>query len=305
MADPWNEQREREWREARRRDRRYDSGRDYGGEAYGGGPENRSFQGRDGFNRDPYATSGREHDHAPRGPVFGEHESGANYGDEPTGSRYGSNGYTGPRYGAGGYTGYGERPERPYRADPDGAGRRPAYDEGRSGPFGGERPGYYGDRDAARGREVGPPDRGFWDKASDRVAAWLGDSNAEARSQDDRQASHRGRGPEGYRRSDERIAEDVHERLTDDPWVDASRIRVAVSGGEVTLSGVVSERDAKHRAEHIVEAISGVGHVQNDLRIDKLVFFNREEPYGGASVRVSQMKADDGSPTPGGAKGVN
>jgi hypothetical protein len=34
----------------------------------------------------------------------------------------------------------------------------------------------------------------------------------------------------------------------------------------VTLSGTVTDRDAKHRAERLVEDITGVGHVQNNLR---------------------------------------
>jgi hypothetical protein len=34
----------------------------------------------------------------------------------------------------------------------------------------------------------------------------------------------------------------------------------------VTLSGTVESREAKHRAERIVEDISGVAHVQNNLR---------------------------------------
>ena len=40
---------------------------------------------------------------------------------------------------------------------------------------------------------------------------------------------HRGRGPRGYTRSDERIREDVNDRLTDDGWLDASDIDVQVS----------------------------------------------------------------------------
>ena len=32
----------------------------------------------------------------------------------------------------------------------------------------------------------------------------------------------RGLGPQGYKRSDERISDDAHERLTDDTWLDAS-----------------------------------------------------------------------------------
>ena len=56
-------------------------------------------------------------------------------------------------------------------------------------------------------------------------------------------------------------------RLTDDPLVDASDIEVAVQDREVTLSGHVASRYEKRRAEDIVEAVSGVSHVQNNLRV--------------------------------------
>ena len=51
---------------------------------------------------------------------------------------------------------------------------------------------------------------------------------------------HRGRGPKNYKRSDERIREDVCDRLSDDGMVDASEIEVKVSGAEVTLDGTVT-----------------------------------------------------------------
>ena len=79
--------------------------------------------------------------------------------------------------------------------------------------------------------------------------------------------SFRGRGPKGYRRSDERIREDVCDYLTEDDRVDASEIEVTVQGGEVTLAGSVSSREEKRRAEDLVENISGVRDVQNNLRI--------------------------------------
>ena len=78
---------------------------------------------------------------------------------------------------------------------------------------------------------------------------------------------YRGVGPRNYRRSDQRILEDINERLTDDDRIDASDIGVKVEGGEVTLSGTVSDRAARRRAEDIAENVSGVGHVQNDLRV--------------------------------------
>jgi CBS domain-containing protein len=82
-----------------------------------------------------------------------------------------------------------------------------------------------------------------------------------------RRGEHGGRGPRSYQRSDERIREDVNERLTDDPVVDAGEIEVAVSGREVTLSGTVRTRAERRRAEDLAESVAGVTHVQNNLRV--------------------------------------
>lgn len=82
-----------------------------------------------------------------------------------------------------------------------------------------------------------------------------------------RRGEHGGRGPRSYQRSDERICEDVSERLTDDPVVDAGEIEVTVTGREVTLSGAVRTRAERRRAEDLAEGVSGVTHVQNNLRV--------------------------------------
>ncbi len=76
-----------------------------------------------------------------------------------------------------------------------------------------------------------------------------------------------GRGPKGYRRSDERILEEINERLTQDPDLDASEIEVQVTNCEVTLQGTVENRQAKRRAEDLAESISGVHDVQNQIRV--------------------------------------
>lgn len=108
-------------------------------------------------------------------------------------------------------------------------------------------------------------ERGFLQRAGDEVASWFGDEDAARR----READHRGRGPADYIRSDERIREDANDRLTEDWRVDASRVSVAVKDGEITLSGTVTRREDKRRAEDIVEDLSGVKHVQNNLRVEQ------------------------------------
>ncbi len=119
--------------------------------------------------------------------------------------------------------------------------------------------GGYWERQDTRHRDQ----RGFFDKAADEVQSWFGDEGAERRRADD----HRGKGPRNYRRSDERIAEDVNQRLSDDHYLDASDIEVSVAEREVTLDGTVDSRGAKRRAEDCADAVSGVEHVQNNLRV--------------------------------------
>ena len=79
----------------------------------------------------------------------------------------------------------------------------------------------------------------------------------------------RGRGPKGYVRSDERVREDVSQLLSDDPHVDASDIDVTVQNGKVTLSGQVSERWAKHRAEDLCEHCAGVVEIDNRIGVKR------------------------------------
>ena len=81
------------------------------------------------------------------------------------------------------------------------------------------------------------------------------------------QGEHRGKGPKDYKRSDDRIREDVCDRLSDDGRIDASNIDVRVSGNEVILSGSVDSKDVKRRAEDVAESVSGVSNVQNQLRV--------------------------------------
>jgi hypothetical protein len=106
----------------------------------------------------------------------------------------------------------------------------------------------------------------------------------------------RGLGPQGYKRSDDRISDDAHERLTDDTWLDASNISISVSGGEVTLSGTVDSREAKHRAERLIEDLSGVTHVQNNLRVAKGNPLTSPGSGYGDSVLGAQIRAAEVSP---------
>lgn len=116
------------------------------------------------------------------------------------------------------------------------------------------RPGYAAERDyegSAFGRRGGYAAGEGWSGAGERRGAY-------------------GKGPRGYVRSDERILEDVNERLTADWEIDATEIEVTASRGEVTLNGIVRSRDDRRRAEDLAEGVSGVTHVQNNLRVEPL-----------------------------------
>jgi osmotically-inducible protein OsmY len=140
--------------------------------------------------------------------------------------------------------------------------------EGRD--WSGNRERHGGRRGSGRERD----ERGFFDRMGDEIASWFGDDEAARRrhrdsAEENRWGHHRGRGPKGYQRSDERIREDINDRLTEDPHVDASEIEVTVADREVTLSGTVSSRFEKRHAEDIADAVSGVTHVQNNLRVSQ------------------------------------
>ena len=91
-------------------------------------------------------------------------------------------------------------------------------------------------------------------------------------------SSHRGLGPKNYTRSDERIREDLNERLTDADDIDARGLTVEVSNGVATLTGTVEQRWMKHRAEDLAESCSGVRDVNNQIRVQSL---HQESGIGG------------------------
>jgi osmotically-inducible protein OsmY len=137
-----------------------------------------------------------------------------------------------------------------------------------------ERYGY--GRGGHRSDDYGDEDRGWLERAGDEVASWFGYGD-----DDDRQ--HRGRGPRNYKRSDERIREDINDRLTDDYYLDASDIEVEVADGDVILSGTVESRRDKRRAEDLAEDVSGVKNVENRLRVKQRNYTSSNQsnsPYG-------------------------
>jgi len=242
----WGESRYGEGRGREGRYGEYGGGRGYGSRgSYGGGSYSGGGRESERYGRESSSGGGRE---SGREGYWGrgwENERD----DDTRESRYGSYGRSGAERG------YSE-------------GMRD-YSQRYNYPTGFRSNESYGDRsyDTDRERYDRGEDRGWWDRASDAVASWFGDEDAERRRRMDQQREHRGRGPKNYRRSDERIKEDVNDRLSDDYYVDASDIEVMVSNTEVTLTGTVNSREDKRRAEDIAESVSGVTNVENRLRV--------------------------------------
>lgn len=270
MADRWSDERDSEWRNrdwerserygrGRESDdarRRTDEGRSFGPEQrpqdrWPDGDRDRVFGERGGHPADRWSP-GEAYGPVRRGYRVSE-ERGARDGWDRDEARYDSVRGRQPPWRYGG----------DYAAQED---SRWAYerDEARTYGWADHHPDH--ETPNVRGGR-GDPGRSWWDRTKDQFAAMFGDDDAERRARWDRQmGDHRGRGPSSYSRPDERINDEVHQRLTDDPWVDATDIQVVVQNGEVTLNGAVSDREAKRRAERCVEDIFGVKHVQNNLR---------------------------------------
>jgi osmotically-inducible protein OsmY len=239
---------------------------------------NRRGSNQDWDNRDQDRSRNENY-----GSSFGERSSGRSYGNQ--GNFGNSDNDYNQRSSYGGYRGDTDYNDM-YRSDNDYSGNRGMYGNpgsvnrgsgnymGRSENDWGSRTnrGYsdsdYGYRSGGYGDDRNRNDeRGWWDKTKDEVSSWFGDDDAERRRRMDEMRSHRGKGPKGYTRSDDRIKEDVNERLSDDPHIDASDIDVSVENGEVTLTGTVDSRSAKRRAEDIVESLSGVKNVENRIKV--------------------------------------
>ena len=190
------------------------------------------------------------------------------YSQPDQGGGYGDNRWQG---GSQGYAGYGPSNPRPQggggytQSQGQAYGQRGGADGGPPRGFQQGEQGYTGQTGTGYGRTPGGDaypatgegreDRSWWEKTRDFLSG------------DERQSSHRGRGPKSYSRSDDRIRDDVNDRLTDDPFLDATDVEVTVAEGEVTLAGTVSSRADKRRAEDLADNVSGVKHLQNNLRV--------------------------------------
>jgi hypothetical protein len=115
-------------------------------------------------------------------------------------------------------------------------------------------PGYTG---GAYGYGTSPRDLGY------ELEAEYSDESAVSYERPRRYA----RGPKGYQRSDERIKEDISERLWAAHFIDSSDVTVEVKGGVVTLDGTVPNRYMRHVIENIADRCLGVQDIDNRVRV--------------------------------------
>jgi len=141
----------------------------------------------------------------------------------------------------------------------------------------GFQPGYGGDQGMRSDMSFrgGPPFEKNWDYESHYAQSMS-------------RRNHSGKGPSGYRRSDDRIREDINDRLTDHPWIDATAIVVTVEGAEATLTGEVESRDQKRMAEDVAESVPGVKDVHNRIKTHRGLLGRM---FGGGHARREEIRS--------------
>jgi len=237
-------------------DRTGDEGRPWSGD-----DDARALRGND-EREDPYRYGG-EGDRAWQDQGDGSYDRGwrAGRGDRADGRDdrgYGDRGYFDRGVADRGYSerGYSERGYGDRGFGPEG-GRFASSEQFGSPSYG---RGTYGRDERGNGAS-----RSGWGASS----AGTGDGWEAGRGHVANRESYAGRGPKGYKRSDERIREEISDRLMDDDNVDATEITVQVQGGEVTLTGTVPGRSHKRRTEDLAESVSGVSEVISNLRVSR------------------------------------
>lgn len=196
----------------------------------------------------------------PEGEYMSPGEMERSYGFQPSHGRQGyggrwCGGYGGPNWGYG-----------------------PGHEQRYGGPGWGYGPQGYGPRE--------PGEDGYGRYARDAGGWGMERGRGMVRS------GHRGKGPVGYTRSDERIREGVCEALTDDDSLDASHIEVTVRSGEVILAGTVEDRHSKRMAEDLVEGIPGVKDVQNQIKVQERRERGSERGNQSASPQVGKQEVE-------------
>ncbi len=235
--------------------------REFANEQYGQGMRGQGGQARYGQS----GSTQRPYDQGAHGPgTYGQGSYGqGSYGQRP----YDQGEYNQSGYGRGDFAEIGA-----------GHGGAPRHGQSLGNPRGGYGQNYgqgsYGQGNHGQGSSYGQSgqgDEGWGSQAGHGSGYGMGGYGMGSQGMGGQQGrqSHRGKGPRNYSRSDERITEDLNERLMQDEDIDATHINVSVSNGEVTLEGTVEQRWMKHRIEDLAERCSGVKDVENRIRVKR------------------------------------
>jgi osmotically-inducible protein OsmY len=280
-------------------------GGDFQGGNYGGGTSGRGNYGQSRFSEGDFGQGGN---YGP-GSSYGQGNQGQGGNFGPSGYGQGDSSWqSGSRSGYGrqgsgrgfsgyGYEGYGYEGSGSRGGQQSNYGQQSGYGSsgGWSEPYGeGQQ---YSSAGLSGGRSQGSwggsqsgGSQGYWGgqsggSQSNQSGQWGQDANRGM-------GQHRGKGPKGYQRSDDRIKELICERLRDDPEIDPSEVTITVQGGKVTLEGTVDSRQAKNSIEDIAEQF-GVQEVQNNLRVQRATSTGSQTGDGGRSA-TGKSGTEDG-----------
>ena len=78
---------------------------------------------------------------------------------------------------------------------------------------------------------------------------------------------YQGLAPHGWQRPDERIFEEICQRMARHGRLDARQIEVDVRQGQVSLQGSVPDRTSRRLAEDLAASVRGVVDVDNHLKV--------------------------------------
>jgi hypothetical protein len=244
---------------------------DFGRARWGGPPDYGRGPGESRYSESQYGQRRFEQDRFSRDPRSADsgrgwvgYGGGSGPGDWPSSDYSRDRGGRDFGYGASGDQGYRHEPqmwEGPFsdHSEPQGYyGTGHTYGDGGVG-FGG---GYGEDRTS---QATFGPDRPFWGGGYGDYSHLRGSPPAPRQGVFGRMFH---RGPKGYQRSDERLCEDISERLMHAGSIDSSDVSVQVTAGKVTLEGTVPDRYMKHYIEDLVDACPGVQDIDNKVRVE-------------------------------------
>jgi osmotically-inducible protein OsmY len=244
----------------------WDANRGYG--AGGGNYGSRAYGSDRPSGQDPSGFGQRTHWSEPQ-PLYGRQQP---FGP-PEDTHYygtGSAGYGGPGFTGGAYAyGNGPRDQERQIADEYSDESAVSYEQGPRQQYGQRQYNQYSGRPYGQpqGQRYSQPSGSQYDSRQGQQFRQQPYGNDRYSGYPDTHARRFTTGPKGYQRSDERLKEDISERLMESHHIDSSDVSVEVRGAKVVLEGTVPSRHMKHAIEDLVDACPGVQDIDNRVRV--------------------------------------